>query len=296
MPQAYNFLLVPSPFIAETLHKKVVFFTGKGGVGKSTLSWATAKACESHGASVIVASWSPFDSAAQPIAKTNTRVRWLPLDALSAFREYAIQRLKFEKVYNMVFENHVLKTFIRAAPGLSETVIAGKIWDLYAKSEADLIVVDLPSTGHAYSFFQSPFGVQKIFAMGFVHREAEKISEMFTSPNCRIDLVSLPEELAITEALELKDKLERLCPFQFGYFHINQTTPTFVVPPHAHLARTCDATRELVSRYQNRIRTEAASIELAGKIRLPQIRTPQFALVDTEALVNQVSESLERGP
>src|SRR6185295_6148648 len=133
----------------------------------------------------------------------------------SAFREYALHVLKFDRIYQAIFENHVLKTFIQAAPGLSETVIAGKVWDLFEHGKQDLLIVDLPASGHAFSFFQSPLGIQKVFSTGFVHKEAIKISQMFENPNVRIDLVTLPEEMPIVESLQFHEKLSRLYPFHF---------------------------------------------------------------------------------
>jgi len=52
----------------------------------------------------------------------------------------------------------------------------------------------------------------------------------FLSLGCRLDLVALPEELPLVECLQLKQKLEAILPFHFGYLHINQLTPDFAIP------------------------------------------------------------------
>jgi anion-transporting ArsA/GET3 family ATPase len=277
-------------YIDSCLEKKVIFITGKGGVGKSTLAWATAMACQRKGKRVTVASWNPFDPYAGPLPE-NQGIRWLPLDTLSCFKEYVLHILKFEAIYNTVFDNHVLKSFVRAAPGLAETVIAGKIWDLYHRAEQDLLVVDLPSSGHALSFFQSPLGVQKIFAIGFVHKEAGKISDMFASASTRIDLVALPEELPLVESKQLRDKLAALHPFHFGFLFLNQCTPEFALPQTENVP---EVVRECRWRYEERLQQEKDTLSFAEAIPLPKRRIPRFPSADLRDTLHQVAQHLER--
>ena len=127
----------------------MIFFTGKGGTGKTTLAWATALACQRNGLKVAVASWNKYEDEISSTPVQDSNIRWVPLETFSAFKEYALGIVRFEKLYQAVFDNEILKAFIQAAPGLSETVIAGKIWDLWDKKKQDLIIVDLPSSGHA---------------------------------------------------------------------------------------------------------------------------------------------------
>ena len=140
-------------YLEDTLSKKLLLFTGKGGVGKTAIAMATALLCKRHGKRVVFASWSPFDSSNQSLPEENHEIETVHLETLSAFREYALHILKFNKLYDIIFDNPVLKTFVKAAPGLSETVIAGKVWDLYDNGNQDILIIDLPSSGHAFSFF-----------------------------------------------------------------------------------------------------------------------------------------------
>lgn len=221
--------MLSKAYIDDCLKRKVIFFTGKGGVGKSTLTWASALACYARGARVVVARWIPFGAE----TASAVPVSYLPsvlLETQSAFKEYVLGLLKFEKVYDMVFDNQVLKTFILAAPGLSETVIAGKIWDLLDHGKYDTIFVDLPASGHAISFFESPLGIKRIFPAGFVHKNTNRIIEMFCSPTTRVDLVAIPEEFSLNETRELKQSLSVLHPMHFGYLHINLCAP-MIEPP-----------------------------------------------------------------
>lgn len=281
-------------YLDDCLSRRVIFFTGKGGVGKSTLAWATAVACQRKKLRVTVASWNPLEPFAKPLAVEESGIRWIPLETLAAFKEYALQIFRFETIYHVVFDNHVLKTFIRAAPGVGETVVAGKIWDLYQKREQDLLIVDLPASGHAVTFFQSPLGVQKLFAMGFVHKEAEKIVEMFRSRESRIDLVALPEELPLAEGLQLKQKLESLHSFHFGYLHMNQCTPDLPVPPPSALSEFPETIRDCAERHVKRRELEADACGVVPEFKLPSIEVPRYASMSLHDTVDKVAAYLER--
>jgi hypothetical protein len=277
-----------SRYLDETAGKRVVFFTGKGGVGKSTVAWATALALHRRGLRVRYAAWAPFEDTpvVPPKGIADLRFPVQSLETLGAFREYALRILKFATLYDTVFDNRILRTFLLASPGLSETVIAGKIMDLVERREQDVLLVDLPASGHAESFFRSSNGIRKIFPAGFVHRQATRIVEMYAAPWCRVDLVALPEELPMRECHELRDRLEAAQPVHFGFLHVNQRAPFVRVPALAgpvgeDVARTLD-------RYRARLEREAEALRLAEPIGLPRLEIPEFTpssgpVIDTMA-------------
>lgn len=271
-------------FLDDCLNRRIIFFTGKGGVGKSTLSWATALAASRRGLDVAVASWNPYDEQTRPPLDEFGRITYYPLETLSAFKEYVVKILKFETIYDTVFDNPILKTFLRAAPGLSETVLAGKIWNMADRKDHDLIIVDLPSSGHAYSFFQSPHGVQKVFGMGFVRREAERICQLFESSACRIDLVTLPEELPVAECAELKLKLSSIAPFRFGFLHLNQTLPEIPIP---------NVESDFVERFRLQKDQEADSEGALRALHMPLIKHPNLTLLTATEMTLALAKRLE---
>lgn len=280
----------------EILSKKVVFFSGKGGVGKSAVASATALLGQRHGKSVFLVSWNPFDQQARPLPYDRLGIPHLILNGTDCFREYALGILKFEKVVNLVLDNKVVNTFISAAPGLSETVIAGKIWDLQDKNPDALILVDLPASGHALSFFSSPLGLRKLFRMGLVHREIERICEMMLSPSTLIQLVSLPEELPVTETLELKNKLLALGAFHFDSVFLNQCLPTF--PGRALTKEESNnflegKSRELFAQYQTLIEQESDALSALKQSGLGIRKIPRLICPEWITTVEAISECLE---
>ncbi len=282
--------IAPS-YIEDCLKRRVIFFTGKGGVGKSSVAWATALACQQAGAKVRLASWAPFTEAAPPDWVTS-RVAWEKLETLSCFKEYVLKHFRVEPLYGLVFENKIFRSFVLAAPGLAETVVAGKIWDMVHSREQDVLIVDLPASGHSVSFFQSTIGVQKIFPIGFVHDATTRILELWRSDACRIDIVSLPEEMPITESTELKQKLEEIIRGSLGFFLMNRVLPAFDLSQPAAVAPELEAERQ---RYSARKADEVQLIETARASDLPVVVIPQFAEPSLQTLIEQMQAHLLKG-
>lgn len=242
----------------------------------------------------MVAGWDPYshygaESSVGLLNQSFPAIEWLELDTLKAFREYALQIVKFNKVYDMVFENHVLKSFILAAPGLSEAVIGGKLWDIYAKNATDLLIVDLPASGHALSFFQSPLGLQKIFKFGFIKRDVARILELFESPSTRLDLVALPEELALEESRQLKEEIDKIKKLRFGFLHLNQMTPDFGDPKNER-----SELQSILKDYQNRREEDERSQTWAKEqLGLPIVCTKEYPSEKLVDIIQTISTHLE---
>ncbi|MBI1861200.1 MAG: hypothetical protein HYR96_09815 [Deltaproteobacteria bacterium] len=252
------------PYLSDTLKRRLVFLTGKGGVGKTTLSLALATAALRQGAKVAIVSLNPFASEPPPPC-----IPFYSLEPEGCFREYALKILRFERLYTSIFDNKVLRTFIRAAPGLSDTVIGGKIWELVDSRVHDLLIVDLPSSGHAVSFFRSPRGVSHMFKHGFVHEKAERINTLFTSPEARIDLVVTPTEFSVTEALELRTSLLGIAALPLGFCLRNQLLPDISIEESSLQTVTL-----LKRSYDTRRHQEEGALAGLAAVGLPSLALP----------------------
>ncbi len=217
-------MLPTTPYLNDTLNKEVIFITGKGGVGKSTLARAIALRATAEGKRARIISLSEIVG----IASDPFEYEFTILSPMECLREYMKRKLPLESLVDAAFKHELFSRFVRVTPGLADTVMAGKMWDLWKKREQDLLIIDLPSSGHALSFFKTPIGVAQVFRIGFVHHELEKIWELWTSPSTRIDIVTLPEELPVQECKELHQGLAQITPsLPIGFIIVNQTLPAF---------------------------------------------------------------------
>jgi anion-transporting ArsA/GET3 family ATPase len=193
--------------------RRLVIVSGKGGVGKSTVSAAIGMAAAGHGLRTIlieVASQERmsllFDQGG-PIGYHATPV-YPGLDAFSidpqkALEEYLVSQLKVRAVVERLVENHAFGQVTAAAPGLRELVTLAKIRQLLERGRHDFAVVDAPATGHGLGFLKVPRTFTRVARVGPVHNRAMWVAELLEDPaQTAVVLVTTPEELPVSETLE----------------------------------------------------------------------------------------------
>jgi anion-transporting ArsA/GET3 family ATPase len=201
--------------------KRLIFVTGKGGVGKSVCAAAIAWKLSRQGAKVCLfelGNQSFYESFFETRGIGYEPVEVLPdvhislLTAESALREYVTSFLKVPKLYDIFFQNKVMKAFLNAAPALSELSILGKLTSEIRgifEAEYDVFIVDGYSTGHAMALFHAPAGLTEAFHSGPLADQSRDIDRILKNPELtHYVMVSLPEEMPVTESEELYAKLK----------------------------------------------------------------------------------------
>ena len=203
---------------SDLLDCRLVVVTGKGGVGKSTVSAALAVLAARRGKRVLVAEVDarervapmlggrPSGPVIRPVLPGISTVN---VDPRHALEEYALMVVKVRAIYQAVFENRVVRFFLRAVPSLAETLMLGKILhearsEEHGKPRWDLVVVDAPATGHAVQLLGTPRALLDTVPGGPLRRDAEWMQAFLSAPDrSAVALVSLPEEMPVTETAEL---------------------------------------------------------------------------------------------
>ena len=127
----------------------------------------------------------------------------------------------------------------RPSPGIRDVLVLGKIKQLEQDRVADLIMVDAPATGHAVTFLTSASGLLDAARSGPVRTQAADVVELLSDPTrCRVVLVTLPEEMPVSETVEAAYQLEDRAGVQLGPVVVNGwdqapglATDTAVGPP-----------------------------------------------------------------
>ncbi|MSP25204.1 MAG: anion-transporting ATPase [Myxococcales bacterium] len=210
----------------ELESRRFVFVTGKGGVGKTTVAMALSIAFSQRNKRVLLAltgahervsavfGCPPIGHAVVPLAPKLWASR---IDPERAMEEYGALVLRVKTIAKLVFENRYTHGFFRAVPGLLDWAMLGKAWWHTTELEDgaprfDVVVFDAPSTGHGLDMLRVPKVILDIVPPGILRRDAELAWEMFRDPKrAGVVLVTLPEEMPATEAMELaravKDEL-----------------------------------------------------------------------------------------
>jgi anion-transporting ArsA/GET3 family ATPase len=205
------------------MNPEIIFVTGKGGVGKSTVAAALAlKKAQSGQRTLLVeigdqSFYKDYFRLPQ-VGFEPTHVREKFSVALwtgqNCLREYIIHLIKVETLYKLFFENAVMKAFVNVAPALPELAIMGKATSgprhHGPKLPFDCIVMDCYATGHFMALMGAAAGMAQAVKVGPMGEQSRGIDKTLRDPTvCQYYLVSLPEELPVRETEELYEELKK---------------------------------------------------------------------------------------
>jgi len=208
------------------LDREFIFVTGKGGVGKTTIAAALGLAAAARGRRTVVCELGDQHRLSRVFNVTPPRpdqeVELVPglwttsIEPDAVLRHWLEVQLHSRALVAVLSRTPVFAYFIAAVPGAREVVTLAQAWNLAQpqrwggkESGYDTVIVDAPASGHALGMLRTPRTFGDIARVGTVRRQADRVRSLVTDPEkTGYVTVALPEEMPVTESLELEASLE----------------------------------------------------------------------------------------
>jgi anion-transporting ArsA/GET3 family ATPase len=214
--------------VPSLLDKRLVVVTGKGGAGKTTVAAALGLAAARRGKRVVLCEVGGQDRVSQLVTELTT----VAIDPEEAKREWLRYQLRSRTLAGVLGGSGLFQYLTAAAPGLTELVTMGKVWDLAqleprtTGSAFDLAVVDAPATGHGLAMLRAPSTYTNIAPVGPVGRHAERIDSFIRdAAQTGVLAVALPEEMPVNETIEFERALGRELGMAIDHIVVNAVHP-----------------------------------------------------------------------
>lgn len=236
---------ISPPSTPETglFSRQLLLFTGKGGVGKSTVVAALGVAAAERGLRPLIVELghrasmgsifpgSSIDHRPHPVA-CGGRLAAMNLELDEALFDYVVGQVKIRRIARAIAGNASLRGLFRAAPAVREIITLAKLQALAddlledGRRRWQPILVDLDATGHALMLLELPQLLRSLVESGPLVRVTESLSGLIADRERTIlSLVSLAREVPVQETIELYADLQERHAIEVGSLFVNQVPP-----------------------------------------------------------------------
>jgi len=195
--------------------------TGKGGTGKTTVAAALAMSLAGRGRRVLLCEVEGrqgiaqlFDVPPLPYAERKIavgpgggEVYALAIDPEAALLEYLQMFYRLGRAGKALDRFGIIDFATTIAPGVRDVLLTGKVYEVARRRDGgrfayDAIVMDAPPTGRITRFLNVNSELAGLAKVGPIKRQAESIMTMMRARSTHVHLVTVLEEMPVTETID----------------------------------------------------------------------------------------------
>jgi arsenite-transporting ATPase len=288
---------------------RLIFVTGKGGTGKSTIAAAVAHALSRRRPTILadldrrlsaaaLLGATPHDDASARVSDTLEVVALSPRAELEVF----IRRIvPVGAISRRMLRSRTFGYVSAALPGLEAFLLLERLRIMAgdAALEDRYVVIDAPASGSALELLGVAAGIKRLAPAGSLNRLAHSVESFLGDPHqFGVMLTVTPEDLALREAMETASALrERLKVATLAavinrapasLFEQEELSRLDVLPAHAGLARRRESERRAA-------RAARSSLARAGieTVELPMMYRPAMGTAEVAELAAHLAAALQ---
>jgi len=298
---------------AALLATRVLFLSGKGGTGKTTVAAAVATLLAAQGRNVLLLELDNQRPSltgifgVKPVYQPLTIRQGLSIanvEWTAALDDWIADIVSLPRVVRLITHNRMVALFLEATPGARDLMVLMRV--LRVADRYDHVVVDMPASGNAAAMLSVAVTARRLFDAGPIRRCAEELLALYRRPDTALVLVAIPEEMVVTETIETARKAAAELPgLEVPVVLLNRSTPPTLVPAEIALLDALSAEApdglagEVVGagRWERELElaTAASLARLREQLGVPVVALPVLARGEGAArVVAQLAAALAR--
>ena len=226
-------MVAPAP--PDLLDRRLLFVTGKGGVGKTTVAASLAYLGAERGKKTLVCEFdakgnlADFLEAVRPTSRParSRRDLWaMSMDTEESLKEYLSLQLRMPLLTRIGPLNRIFEYVATAAPGVREVLTVGKVlWEVRDHGW-DLVVVDASASGHIVGQLTAPQSINDLVSVGLIRQQTDWMVNLLNDPaTTGLVITATPEEMPVNETLELSARLKHETSVDLAAVVVNRVLP-----------------------------------------------------------------------